>query len=87
MAKLKKDRITQADMEEFVRSNSDFGFEMKVVKALRLEGFSCSHSGTYRDPITDKVRQYDIRAQKDRGDLTVAIAVECKNLRSNNPYS
>ncbi len=85
MAKLKKDPITADDLKEFVESDSDFGFEMRVLKTLRSEGFECSHSGTYRDPLTDKIRQYDIRAQKDRGPFTLALAVECKNLRSNCP--
>jgi hypothetical protein len=85
MAKLKKDPITARDLTDFVNADSDFGFEMRVLQHLRADGFACSHSGTYRDPITDKTRQYDIRAQRDRGDLTLALAVECKNLRPSNP--
>jgi hypothetical protein len=85
MAKLKKDPITAQGLIEFVNADSEFGFEMRVLKQLRADGFICSHSGTYRDPITDKMRQYDIRAYKNRGDLILALAVECKNLRPNNP--
>jgi hypothetical protein len=85
MAKLNKGPITGQDLTEFVNADSDFGFEMRVLKHLRAIGFTCSHSGTYRDPITDKIRQYDIRAHKDRGDLTLALAVECKNFRPNYP--
>jgi hypothetical protein len=85
MARLKTDPITAADLANFVASDSDFGFEMQVLAQLREEGFSCSHSGTYRDPVTDKIRQYDIRATMERGDSTLALAVECKNLRPNNP--
>ena len=36
-------------------------------------------------PRTDKIRQFDIRATADSGDSTLALAVECKNLRPNNP--
>lgn len=84
-AKLKDNAITAMDLEEFVGSNSDFAFEMQVLAQLRALGFKCAHSGTYRDPVTDKIRQYDIRAVKDEGNSTLALAVECKNLRPNNP--
>jgi hypothetical protein len=85
MAKLKDDPITAKDLEEFVGSNSDFTFEMQVLAQLRAVGFKCAHSGTYRDPVTDRIRQFDIRAIKDEGNCTVALALECKNLRPNNP--
>ena len=85
MAKLKKDEMTAEDLNEFVRTNSDFAFEMRVLTQLRADGFDCSHSGTYRDPVTDKIRQFDIRATIRRGDSALGLAVECKNLRSNNP--
>jgi hypothetical protein len=85
MAKLKDDPTTAKDLEEFVSSNSDFAFEMRVLAQLRALGFQCSHSGTYRDPVTDKIRQFDIRAVRHEGNSTLALAVECKNLRPNNP--
>ena len=85
MAELKDDPITVKDLEEFVRSNSDFAFEMQVLAQLRTLGFECSHSGTYRDPVTDKIRQFDIRAIIHKGNSTLALAAECKNLRPNNP--
>jgi len=52
---------------------------------LRASGFDCSHSGTYRDPVTEKTRQYDIRAVMNGSEGTLALAVECKNLRMNCP--
>src|SRR5579864_2142597 len=85
MAKLKPDPITANDLADFATTNSDFGFEMQVLSRLRAEGFTCSHVGTYRDPVTDKMRQFDIRGSVDCGDSTLALAVECKNLRPNNP--
>jgi hypothetical protein len=85
MAKLRHDPITAKDLEEFVGSDSDFAFEMQVLSQLRGAGFECAHSGTYRDPVTDKIRQFDIRAVKHEGNLTLALAVECKNLRPNYP--
>jgi hypothetical protein len=85
MAKLKTDPITAEDLEEFVRTSSDFAFEMQVLKQLRELGFECSHSGTYQDPVTGKVRQFDIRAVRSQRQSTLALAVECKNLRENSP--
>ena len=86
MAKSKcDDPVTAQDLEEFVRSNSDFAFEMSVLAKLRALGFDCSHSGTYRDPVTDKIRQFDIRAVAHRDNGTLALAAECKNLRPRSP--
>jgi hypothetical protein len=85
VARLNDTPIAAADLLEFATTDSDFGFEMRVLAQLRADGFNCLHSGTYCDPVTDKVRQFDIRATMDRGDSTLALAVECKNLRPNNP--
>ena len=58
---------------------------MKVLSQLRKAGFACSYSGAYSDPIRERIRQFDIRAEMTRGCNTVALAVECKNFRPNNP--
>jgi len=85
MAKLSDSPITAEDLLEFAEADSDFGFEMKVLRQLRADGFACSHSGTYQDPVTSKIRQFDIRASRERPGSVLTLAVECKNLRSNNP--
>jgi hypothetical protein len=77
--------ITQSDLQRFVENDSDFAFEMQVLAQLRTLGFHSEHSGTYRDPVTDKVRQFDIRAWKDHGTSTLVLAVECKNLHQSRP--
>jgi hypothetical protein len=77
--------ITDKDLADFVEKDSDFAFEMQVVTQLRGVGFGCSHSGTYQDPVSDKIRQFDVRATKKRGSCTLALAVECKNLRPDCP--
>jgi hypothetical protein len=76
---------TAGDLATFAKANSDFGFEMQVLSSLTAEGFSCVHSGTYIDPVTGKIRQFDIRANLDYGDCTLALAVECKSLTSTSP--
>jgi len=85
MAKLKPDPIVAKDLKDFVDNNSDFDFEMKVLAQLRSLDFECEHSGTYQDPVTYKVRQFDIRAKKWQGCYMLALAVECKNIRANHP--
>jgi hypothetical protein len=85
MAKLKPDAITETDLREFVANDSDFGFEMQVLKQLRSLDFECSHSGTYQDPVSEKIRQFDIRALKRKGSCALELGVECKNLRANYP--
>lgn len=77
--------ISAGDLLEFASTNSDFGFEMQVLKCLRDQGFACDHSGTYRDPVTGKIRQFDIRAYLERGGSQLALAVECKNIRPTSP--
>jgi hypothetical protein len=84
MTRLKGIPIGASDLEQFVHEKSDFAFEMRVVWALRELGFDCAHGGTYRDPVTQKVRQFDIRATRVDGHRLV-LAVECKNLQPNAP--
>src|ERR1700679_3993319 len=85
MAKLKPDLITAKPLEDFVAQDPGFALEMQVLAQLRKLGFDCSHSGTYQDPVTSKIRQFDIRALKRDGAFMLALAVECKNLRTNHP--
>src|ERR1039457_6429851 len=85
MAKLQPTPITAQDLEDFTANDSDFDFEMKVLALLQNAGLQCRHAGTYRDPVTDKIRQFDMRAFLDNAEYTLAMAVECKNLRPNNP--
>jgi hypothetical protein len=85
MPKPRPDPILGEHVREFVERDSDFGFEMKVLRQLRSLDFECSHSGTYQDPVSDKIRQFDIRAQKQVRNCTLKLSVECKNLRENYP--
>jgi hypothetical protein len=86
MAKLKTDAIKASDIAEFLERSSDFSFEMAVLHELTALGFSCTHGGTYRDPITGKNREFDIRAKIIKApSYNLTLAVECKNLRPNFP--
>jgi len=86
MAKLRDEAVTAADLQRFVESKADFAFEMRVLRRFEELGYTCEHGGTYRDPITDKIRQFDIRAHRRYGSTVhLAIAAECKNIGKNFP--
>lgn len=77
--------ISLADIQEYLTTASDFSFEMSVLQRLTALHFECQHSGTYRDPVTEKARQFDIRASRKDGTFVLRLAVECKNLRDTSP--
>lgn len=58
---------------------------MRCLNALVTASFECQHAGTYRDPVTEKVRQFDIRGTFVDEALSLHVAVECKNLRPSRP--
>ena len=91
MSKLRTDPIAAVDVREFVEDYSDFAFELSVYNQLTKLGFTCDHGGTYTDPLTEKIRQFDIRATwMDHSQWLfpleqIRLAVECKQLRDNFP--
>lgn len=85
MAKLKSDPIVQSDLLEYLNSYSDFSFELAVLKMLRERGIECEHGGHYEDPVTNKSREFDIRAKKTINQYRIRMAIECKNIRDNFP--
>jgi len=82
---LKTDDVSVADIEEYLECESDFAFEMKVLNEFRKLRFIASHGGTYQDPITNKVREFDVRASYELGSFILSLAIECKNIRNNYP--
>jgi hypothetical protein len=77
--------IDAKDMADYLATESDFGFEIRVIKQLRSFGFEIQHGGTYMDEITSKPRQFDIRATLSDERRAVRLAVECKNLKKTFP--
>jgi hypothetical protein len=78
-------RIDRADIVEYMGRASDFAFEMQALQLLVGAGFECRHAATYKDPVTQKPRQYDIRGKWASGESQVLLAAECKNLRETAP--
>jgi len=85
MAKLDSSVVITADhISQYLASSSDFVLELEVIDFARRNGFDVKHSGSYEDPITKKVRQFDIRPEigYTRGPLAFAFAIECKAIQS-----
>ncbi len=85
MPRLNRDPVGEPELTDFLNNHSDFSFEINVLKTLVGLGFACEHGGSYKDPVTNKPRAFDIRATKDLEKRILRFAVECKNLRENYP--
>lgn len=85
MPKLKSEAIERQDLVEYLQSESDFDFELSILRSLRARRLQCEHGGLYEDPVTGKAREFDIRALAKDGNSLVHLAIECKNIRSNFP--
>jgi hypothetical protein len=85
MPKLKQEVIEQSDLIEHLDSQSDFDFELSVLKTITDLGIECEHGGHYEDPVTNKSREFDIRAVKTIENYRVRMSIECKNIRENFP--
>ena len=79
--------LTQDDIKRYAIENTDFGFEMKVLRALKTSDWDVEHSGTYVDPISKKNREFDLRANKrfKKWPHEVWLSIECKNINPTFP--
>lgn len=80
MAKYRETPITAEDLTEYVTTQDDFGLELFVYAKARELGLSATHGGTYIDPVTEKLRQYDVRASAVQlpSGRRIDLAIECK---------
>lgn len=85
MAEKTDSSIGESDLTTYLDTQSDFAFELTVLKTLLACGFTCEHGGSYVDPVTGKTRQFDLRATKSIGFFHIRLAVECKNLGADFP--
>ncbi len=81
------DELTQESVKRYATENTDFGFEMKALRALKAYDWDVEHSGTYVDPISKKNREFDLRASKQfkKWPYKVWLNVECKNIAPSFP--
>jgi hypothetical protein len=76
-------RIEVSDLIQYLDQESDFSFELTILKSLVQAGLECEHGGTYTDPATAKTREFDIRARAGTEPFCIWLPIECKNVR---PY-
>lgn len=84
-AKYSNEPIKKEDIENFIHNESDFGFELRVIDEIKKFDFIYEHSGSYEDPISQKVREFDILAKKNIDKGCFFLAIECKNLKESFP--
>jgi hypothetical protein len=77
--------IQAADLREYITSQDDFAFEREVYHRAHGLGLSATHAGLYEDPVTNKPRQFDIRASKTADNLEIHLTIECKGLNTSYP--
>ncbi|MEQ9506609.1 MAG: hypothetical protein RLO80_10100 [Hyphomonas sp.] len=85
MKKLAAPDITEADLQEYLESSSDFAFEISVLRELESRALKVDHAGHYSDPVTGKSREFDFRVRRDVDRFRLALAIEAKNLSKNFP--
>lgn len=85
MKKTPNTQITAQHLAEFVKTESDFHFEMATVNLFSKLLGAVQHGGSYDDPVTKKHRQFDIRAILSHENVHLKIAAECKNLKKTFP--
>jgi hypothetical protein len=66
MAKFRESSVEATDLIEYLTSQDDFDLELFVYRTAKEAGLEVSHGGSYEDPVTNKARQYDIRAARKR---------------------
>ena len=77
--------IKPAELREFLETQDDFAFELALYSQCIGLGLSATHAGTYIDPLTKKLRQYDVRAYAERGEYRINLAIECKAISPHYP--
>lgn len=85
MARHRETEISSEDLQEYLATQDDFALELFVYSKARSLGFNATHGGTYVDPVTKKPRQYDVRANMQRDERRIDLAIECKSLRTSYP--
>ena len=85
----RKETPPQLTKEELIKryldQSDDFALELDIYRRLQALGFTCSHTGTYEDPVTNLPRQYDIRGEEPHphtGNICIKVAIECKAIRN-----
>ena len=72
---------TETEIRDHAERNDSFGFEMRVGAVLAKSPVEhVEHGGTYADPITGFLRQFDFRCDFTDGRRCLRFSIECKNI-------
>jgi hypothetical protein len=77
--------IDAEDISEYLASVDDFAFEREIYSLAKGLGLQSQHSALYTDPVSQKMREFDIRAWASLGVRKIALAIECKGLTVDYP--
>lgn len=72
--------MSAQDLRIYIESQDDFAFEREVYHRSAALGLDAHHAGLYEDPVTNKPRQFDVRASKVIDNLKICLTIECKGL-------
>ena len=87
-------RLDEDKIKQWLATESDFGFELRVGKVLRDLGkhyhldLDLQHGGGYLDPNTGKQREKDFWIHRDvdsQSFYRISVALECKNIKPFRP--
>ena len=78
--------ITPEDIKAVIATEG-FAHEMRVRRILKRywSESQLQHGGGYRDPQTNKMREFDFRWIFPRYETVLSFAVECKNVSDDSP--
>jgi hypothetical protein len=85
MQKPKPEPITELDMRAYLDTQDDLRLELAALRVCSDHGWSVRHGGFYTDPITKKMRQFDLRAHQALDDMRICLTIECKALKDTYP--
>lgn len=77
--------IDADDISEYLASVDDFAFEREIYTLAKGLGLHPQHSALYADPVSQKMREFDIRASAARDVRRIGLAIECKGLTTDYP--
>jgi len=72
--------ISGQDLRRYLDTQDDFALELEAYRHAKGFNFNVSHGGLYDDAMTNKRRQYDVRASHENGTRRIDLTIECKFL-------
>jgi hypothetical protein len=77
--------LTGKDLRAYLATQDDFAFEREIFTHAKGFGLQVQHAGLYEDQLSEKFRQFDLRAIKVNGNHRIRLAIECKSLTPSFP--